>query len=112
MGASEPVTETISASLVRQRWSEIINRVFRNETRVMIEKSGIPVAAIISADDFRRLQQLEAERAERFKILDEIGEAFKDVPPEEIEREVTRALSEARAANRQRQQEQQIARTA
>jgi len=31
-----------------------------------------------------------------FAILDEIGEAFKDVPPEEIEREVAESVREVR----------------
>jgi len=54
---------------------------------VLVEKSGIPVAAIISAEDFKRLARLEAERNRDFAILDEMREAFKDVPLEEIERE-------------------------
>lgn len=49
---------------------------------MIVEKSGIPVAAIISVDDLHLLNRLEAERQQRFKILDEIGEAFEDVPPE------------------------------
>lgn len=40
------------------------------------------------------------DRAERFRLLDEIGEAFRDVPAEELEREVERALTEVRAERR------------
>jgi hypothetical protein len=76
------------------------NEVFRGENRVVVEKSGIPVAAIISASDHKRLARLEAERNRDFAILDEMREAFKDVPPEEIEREVSRAISQVRAENR------------
>lgn len=96
MSEQEPTTQVLKASEARQNFSQILNRVFRGETRVVIEKSGIPVAAIISAADLRRFKQWEAERARRFKALDEIREAFKDVPDEELEREVERAVSAAR----------------
>ena len=35
-------------------------------------------------------------REERFRVIDRVREAFKDVPSEEIEREVDRALAELR----------------
>jgi hypothetical protein len=44
---------------------------------------------------------MEAERAERFKVLDEIRAAFKDVPADEIEREVAKAVAEVREEKRQ-----------
>ena len=98
----EPVTQTIKASEAREQFSQLLTKVFRRETRVIVEKSGIPVAAIISVDDLQLLNRLEAERQQRFKILDEIGEAFEDVPPEEIEREVRRAIAEVREQGRRR----------
>jgi prevent-host-death family protein len=104
------MTKTIKASEARQQFSQLLNEVFRRESRVLVEKSGIPVAAIISAQDFQRLARLEAERAERFKILDEVGDAFKGVSVEEIEREVKRAITQVR--QEKRQQEQRSAPTA
>jgi prevent-host-death family protein len=103
MQESEPMTKTIKASVARQQFSRLINDIFRQENRVLIEKSGIPVAAIISAKDFTRLARLEAERNRDFAILDEMRDAFKDVPPEEIELEVARALSEVRKEKRRKQ---------
>jgi prevent-host-death family protein len=97
------MTKTIKASDARQQFSRLINDIFRQENRVLIEKSGIPVAAIISAKDFTRLARLEAERNRDFAILDEMRDAFKDVPPEEIELEVARALSEVRKEKRRKQ---------
>jgi prevent-host-death family protein len=110
MAKPESMTKTMKASVARQQFSRLLNDVFRREDRVLIEKSGIPVAAIISAQDLQLLARLEAERAERFKIPDEIGDAFKDVPPEEIEREVKRAITQVR--QEKRQQEQRSAPTA
>lgn len=94
------MTQVIKASEARQQWSQILNKVFRSQTRIVVEKSGIPVAAVISAEDLERFKRLEEQRAQRFKVLDRIGEAFKNVPEEEIDREVARAVSEVRAQRR------------
>jgi prevent-host-death family protein len=98
------MTKTIKASVARQQFSQLLNDVFRQENRVLVEKSGIPVAAIIPAKDLQLLTRLEAERERDFAILDEIGEAFKDVSPEEIEREVKRAITQVRREKRQQEQ--------
>ncbi len=104
MRERRPMTQTINASDARQQWSELLNKVFRKETRVIVEKSGIPVAAIVSADDLERLNRYDQEWKERFKALEETWEAFKDVPAEEIEREVTKALDAVRQENRKKSQ--------
>ena len=96
------MTQVMKASDVRQQWSQILNKVFRNQTRVLVEKSGIPVAAVISADDLERFKKLEEQRERNFAILDEIGEKFKDVPAKEIERKVNRALKQVRAESRRK----------
>ena len=97
------MTQVMKASEVRAQWSQLLNKVFRSKTRVIVEKSGIPVAAVISAEDLQRFTQMEEQRARRFKVLDRIGEAFKDVPEKEIDREVKKAISEVRAEKRQTQ---------
>lgn len=99
-----PATQTIKASEARQTFSQLLNRVFRGEVHVVVEKSGIPVAAIISARDLEWLQRYEKEREQDFAVLDEFREAFKDVPDEELEREVARAVAEGRQRARAAQQ--------
>jgi prevent-host-death family protein len=93
---SRPMTQTINASTARQEFSKILNKVFREETRIVVEKSGIPIAAIISAEDLRRLDQLEKERADRFSILDEVKAAFRDIPEAEIKNEIDQAITRVR----------------
>jgi hypothetical protein len=73
--------------------------MFREKSRVVVEKSGIPVAAIVSIDDLNRLQQLDTERENRFRALDAVRPAFKDVTPEELERELARAIEAIRQRN-------------
>ena len=95
------MTQVMKASDVRAQWSQLLNKVFRSKTRVVVEKSGIPVAAVISAEDLERFTQMEEQRAKRFEVLNRIGEAFKDVPEKEIDREVKKAISQVRSEKRQ-----------
>jgi prevent-host-death family protein len=93
----KPATQTMKISDVKNTLSSLINAVYRKEIRILVEKSGIPVAAIVSADDLERLSRLERAQDDSFKVIDELREAFKDVPPEEIERETDRIISRIRA---------------
>jgi hypothetical protein len=56
------------------------------------------VAASSSAEDLRRLNQLADERRQRFAVLERTWTAFEDVPPEQLEAEVERAVREMRKA--------------
>ena len=105
MGQHEPATQTVKASDARQHFSQLLNQVFRKETRVIVEKSGIAVAALISADDLARLDRYDRLQSARFRALDATREVFKDVPDDELEAEVTRAVAEARAELRQERAE-------
>ena len=72
MREREPVTQTMKSSDARRQWSQLLNWVFHEKTRVIVEKSGVPVAAIISPEDFARLKQLDMQVEERWQVLDEI----------------------------------------
>lgn len=100
MRKQQPVTQTLNVSETRKQFSTLVNKVTRGEARVLVEKSGAPVAAIVSADDLHWLEEWDAQRERDFAILEEVGNAFKDVPAEEIEREVAKALAEVRAEMR------------
>jgi prevent-host-death family protein len=96
MPERETKTQTMKLTDARQNFSQVLNQVFRENTRVLVEKSGIPVAGIVSAKDLERLNQLDEQQQADFAILDEIGEAFRGIPAEEIDREVAIALAAAR----------------
>jgi len=100
--ADEPMIQTIAASVVRQQFSQILNDVFRREIRVVIEKSGIPVAALVSADDLERLRRYELAQKEEFAVLDRMRTALQDVPALDVEREVARAIAQVRAEKQQK----------
>ena len=97
-----PTIQTVNITDFNAHLSSLMDEVAARQTRVLIEKEGKPVAAIISARDLRRFSNLEQERAERFKIIDELRDAFKDVDPEEIERETDRIIAQNRAEDRKR----------
>jgi prevent-host-death family protein len=91
-----PKTQIMKASDARAQWSELLDRVTRRETRVLVEKSGVPVAAIVSATDLARLTQLEQEREQRLDAaLGRMRTAFSDVPEEQLTEEVA-AIIDAR----------------
>jgi prevent-host-death family protein len=92
MVRKQPPREAIGTSEARQNWSKLLNRVHSGKARVVVEKDGIAVAGIVSAADLDRLAFLEDERARNFAVIDELREAFRDVPDEEIEAEIERAL--------------------
>ncbi len=101
MPEREPLTQTLNVTEARQQFSQLLNQVFRRQARVVVEKNGIPVAAIVSTDDLDELNRLEAERQKDFAVVDGIRAAFADVPDEELEREVARAVAEARRKHRE-----------
>jgi prevent-host-death family protein len=102
MAQVKPSTETLNVSVARQNFSQLLNRVFRGETRVVVEKSGIPVAAIVSAADLERLNELDAKRVEADELFRRMRAAFADLSEEEIVRDVSRVVAEVRQTMRSR----------
>ncbi|MCC7104355.1 MAG: type II toxin-antitoxin system prevent-host-death family antitoxin [Chloroflexi bacterium] len=102
MREQEPTTQTLEAAKARQHWSELLDRVARNETRVIVEKSGVRVAAIISPEDLERFEQLERERERRWSAFLAIGDRSGAQDPEEVERLVAEEIESLRAEERAR----------
>jgi hypothetical protein len=139
MSPAIPETETMTISDVKAKLSSVVNEVRRHKRRILIEKSRIPIAALISPEDLVRYERYErewadrftvaqlqealkdvlpegplqevvaiirkmrvenAEREERWRVLDAMRAPFLNVPPEEIEREVAKAVAEVRAEMR------------
>lgn len=96
MPEREPITKTMKFTEARQQLSQVVNQVFRGETRVLMEKNGIPVVAIISARDLEQLRLAEAQRDQHFTALGESWRAFEGVPAAEVEPHVAKAVAAAR----------------
>jgi prevent-host-death family protein len=52
---------TVSAMNLRERIGDILNQVHYGKERFVIERRGEPVAAIVSIEEFERLERLEQE---------------------------------------------------
>lgn len=87
-------------SEVKSRLRSLVNDLYRQETRVVVEKSGIPVVAIIPIKDLRRLIWLDERDREARGIVEAMRAPFDDVPPEEIARQTGRILAEIREEDR------------
>lgn len=90
------MTQTLKASDVRSNWSQLLNQVFRGDTEVLVEKSGIPVAAIVSAQDYRILQQIKEQQKKDFALVSTIRTAFNDQSSEQIQESVEQSISQVR----------------
>jgi prevent-host-death family protein len=94
-------TTTMKFTDARAHLSQIFNQVAKEETRVLVEKNGVPVGAFISARDLDRLRRFEQQeakdRAALIESLTAYANAFKDVPEDELEREIASAIEESRA---------------
>lgn len=86
----------LKASDVRQRWSEVVNEVSREKAREIVEKSGVPVVGVVSAQDLAWLQERDRRLAELREIMEDIRQQFQDVPPEDFDHEVARAVRDIR----------------
>ena len=97
---SQPPTETMKISDVKQQLNRLANNVYRGESRILVEKIGIPVAALISPRDLEMIAHYEAQRAADFAAIYELADGFAGESPEEIQRQTDLAVAEVRAEMR------------
>ena len=97
---SAPVEIVMNLTDTKQNFSKVVNQVARGEARVVVEKSGAPVAAIISQQELREYERLREQDADRredlHRALTEFSHKFDDVSDEEMERVLAEARREYR----------------
>jgi len=64
-------TSRISITEAKQNLGELVKRVAYGGERIALEFRGKPKAALVSWEDFQRLQETEAQKSE---VLDELHE--------------------------------------
>jgi antitoxin YefM len=72
------MSETMSLAAVKARFSELVDRVERQQDRVVVTRNGKPAAVLISADDLERLEETLAVMSDR-SIVSQIRESQKAV---------------------------------
>jgi prevent-host-death family protein len=90
-------TQTMKISDVKNQLSSLVNEVYRKEKRILIEKAGIPVAALVSADDLARLEERDRRWEEGTRAMERMSLAFADVPVDELEARISEIIAEDRA---------------
>src|SRR5215204_3864809 len=97
MGQRPVSTERVAASRARQDWSQLLERVQSGRVRILVEKSGVPVAALIAPEDLARFEKIEAELD---AALARMRAAFADLTDEQIEQDIADVIAEVRTARR------------
>src|SRR6476646_2703953 len=101
MAKNQRSIQTMTATDARQHFASAINQVARQQSQIVIEKSGVPVAALVSINDLLRLRSLEKQDPEIAAVFEMLSKPFRGVPPEEVEAETERILAETREEDRQ-----------
>ena len=70
--------ETLSLAAVKARFSELVDRVERQQDRVVVTRNGKPAAVLISADDLESLEETLAVMSDR-SIAAQIRESQKAI---------------------------------
>ena len=100
MSTPKPDVQSLSAAELRSDLDTVLARVARNESVVVVEQDGKPLAAIVQVDELKRLRRLEVEWERPFAVVDRMRTAFADLSEEEIERNVTEVIAHARPVGR------------
>ena len=96
----KPTTQNMDIAEIEDSLATVVSRVAQDDARVVVERHGEPVAAIISIDDLRRLSALEQSEEDPWAVIDLAQVVFADVPLEEHEAQVSRVIAEVRAEAR------------
>ena len=100
MPEQSTMTRTMDISEIEKMLSSLADEVGQGKTRILVEKSGSPAAALISVDDLARLERFDREWHEGSKAIKRFSRAFADVPTHEAEAEVARIIAEVRRRRR------------
>ena len=90
-------TKTVPALEVRTQLGQIMKDVRGGRMRVLVEKSGVPMVGIISAEEFQRVI---TEREARFAVVDRIRRRVSSVSDAEIQQDVRAASKTRRSRGR------------
>jgi antitoxin (DNA-binding transcriptional repressor) of toxin-antitoxin stability system len=96
MTQREPIMKSVSRDDIQHQIEQLLSQVAQGDTQVSVEEQGKTVAAIISGSDLVRLRRYDREVAEGEAILKRMRQPFRDVDPEQIERDVAAVIEEVR----------------
>ncbi len=87
----------VDTKMVRDRLGDLLDQARYRGDEFIIHRRGRPLAALISYQEYERLQE---RRQAAFKVFEEIWKANADADPEQVARDVERAVAEVRREKR------------
>jgi antitoxin YefM len=72
------MSETLPLASVKARFSELVDRVERQQDRVVVTRNGKPAAVLISADDLESLEETLAVMTDR-SLVAQIRDSEKQI---------------------------------
>jgi len=121
-----PNTNSLKQSNIQARWSKMVKTIdFKDATKkiqqlleemtekdnqYIIKSNGQNIAVLLSYNDYQAYtayqKRKEKSKKRFFEIVDQIRERNKDVPYEQIEKDVAQAVSEVKQMELERLQNQ------
>jgi len=96
------MSETLPLATVKARFSEIVDRVARQQDRVIVTRNGQPAAVLVSTDDLESLEETLEIMSER-SLMTQIRQSEKDaaagepgIPLEELRADLARRRAAGR----------------
>ncbi len=78
------MTDTLPLATVKDRFSEIVDRVNREHNRVVVTRNGVPTAVLMSLEEIESLDETLAYLSDS-NDMDAIRESIKDVEEGRVE---------------------------
>lgn len=96
------MSETLPLATVKARFSEIVDRVARQQDRVIVTRNGQPAAVLVSTDDLESLEETLEIMCDR-SLMTQIRQSEKDaaagepgIPLEELRADLARRRAAGR----------------
>ena len=83
--------KNIGAFEARRKFGQLIEEAFYQKDAFIVERSGRPMAVIVSIDEYRKWRSLA--KSHLFRMVDEVWQHTKQAPAEALEAEVDAALT-------------------
>lgn len=82
----------LSAFEARRRFEQLIGEAFYKHDHFIVERSGRPMAVIVSIGEYERWRKLA--KGQVFEFIERAWEHTEGTPPEELEHDVAAAMGE------------------
>jgi len=86
--------KTVNAVQARQQLGRLLEEVFYQSQRVIIERAGRPMDVLVPLGQYRQWQE---QRMAFFAMVDEVQQRTREVPPDDLEAVIAEAVAAARA---------------